>query len=87
MTRSSLPFTASSVGRVGGGGGAAALVMELRPFVVMMSRAAPVAVIDGTDFLEPAAMPLLLRFALLNRVRLTGQRPRDDVKFLPRQKK
>ena len=52
-------------GRVGGGS-PAALVMELRPFAVTMPRAAPVAVIAGTDFRELAArlLPLRLRFLI-----------------------
>ena len=58
--RSWLPFTASSVwlpeatsgpgGRTSRGN-PAALVVVLHPFEEMIPRAAPVAVIDGTDFL------------------------------------
>ena len=47
-----------------GGGSPAVLVMELRPLAVTTPRAAPVAVIDGTDSLELVArlLPLRLRF-------------------------
>ena len=49
-----------------GGGSPAALVMEFRPLAVTIPRAAPVAVTDGTDFLELAArlLPLRLRFLI-----------------------
>ena len=68
-------FMASSVGLprplegargLVGGGSPAALVMELRPLAVTIPRAAPVAVIDGTVFLELAArlLPLRLRFLI-----------------------
>ena len=77
-------FRASSVGlpsplegargRVGGGS-PAALVMELRPFAVTMPRAAPVAVIAGTDFRELAArlLPLRLRFFITSVLRDSGR--------------
>ena len=52
-----------------GGGSAVALVMELRPLAGTIPRAAaaPVAVIDNTEFLELSArLPLLrLYFTLL----------------------
>jgi len=49
-----------------GGASPAALVMELRPLAVTIPRAVPVAVIDGTDFLELAARLLPLRLRFLN---------------------
>ena len=62
-------FMASSVGlpkplegargRVGGGS-PAELVVELRPFAITILRAAPVAVMVGTDFLELSARLLPL---------------------------
>ena len=61
-------------GRVGGGR-PAALVMELRPFAVTIPRAAPEAVMAGTDFLELAArlLPLRLRFLITSVLRDSGR--------------
>ena len=46
--------------RAGGGEVPAVLVMELRPLAEMIPRTAPVAVVDGSNFLELAARLLPL---------------------------
>ena len=87
-------FTESSVGfrdhwrgqDVVSAGCSAALVMELRPLAITTLRAAPVAVIDSTECLEPAARLLPLQLHFLDHVCLEGQRPSDTMGFLPRRK-
>ena len=79
-------FMASSVGLprplegargLVGGGSPAALVMERRPLTVPIPRAAPVAVIDGANFLELAGrlLPLRLRFLTTSVLRDNGRVP------------
>ena len=54
------PRDGREVVRSGGGESPAVLVMELRRLVEMIPRAAPIAVVDGTDCLELAASLLPL---------------------------
>ena len=53
----------------------------------MIPRAAPVSMIDGTGFLELAAMLLPLRFLRLHHVHLDGLRSSGAVGFLRGPKK
>ena len=56
--------------------------MELRPLAVTIPRAAPVAVIAGTEFLELAAAAAAVAIALLDHIHLEGQGPSNAVELL-----
>jgi len=60
---------------VSAGRAPAALDMELRPLAVAIPQAAPVAVADGTDFLELVArlLPSRLRFLIPSVLRDRGR--------------
>ena len=67
------------------GGSPTALVIVLRPLEVTMPRAVPVAVTDGTDFLDLVSrlLPLRLRFFIRSVLR---DRSSDAAEFPPRLK-